>query len=276
MCSSDLLVGWLARIEWLMAGWLLLSSIDFLRPMHLPELLLALKWAPLFCAGMLFRLLWQRGMSRQRYLLLWWCHFLVLGRATVPQELWDNGAGWERMITAALLTAFFGVFWLIATRRWVMRASPLTLWAGLLTYPVYLLHQNIGYMLLERLRPLWPSFTGRLALVMALVCAALGLLAGAGRLDQVVLLVTLVFWLGAGMLASALCVNSKSAAGLTFALLASAGFMSLLLAALLSWMLPKFGWNQAAVDQRLGPLLGWESPLMAFMSSADGFDRSTS
>ena len=98
----------------------------------------------------------------------------------------------------------------------------------------------------------WPS----LAHAVVLLSIAITTLLWAdlsNRFIWVVLLVTLVFSLGAGMLASALCVNSKSAAGLTFALLASAGFMSLLLAALLSWMLPKFGWNQAAVDQRLGP-----------------------
>lgn len=164
-----LLAGALARIEGLMAGWLLLSSLDFLRPMYLPELLLALKWAPLFCAGMLFRLIRQRGLDRRRYLMLWWCHFLVLARATTPEAMGWGGGGRETWGVALLLTLFFLVFWLIAARRWAMRASPLTVWAGLLTYPVYLLHQNIGYMLLEQLRPLWPSFAGRLALVLALV-----------------------------------------------------------------------------------------------------------
>lgn len=162
----------LARIERFMAGWLLLSSLDFLRPVYLAELLLVVEWAPLFCAGMLFYRIRERGLERQTYMMLWWCHFLVVARATAPQALRAGEGAPGEWSVALLLTAFFVIFWLVASRRWTMRASALTAWAGLLTYPVYLLHQNIGYMLLEWLRPLESSLLLRLLPVMALIVVA--------------------------------------------------------------------------------------------------------
>ena len=169
-----LMTGRLSRVEPLVAGWLALSTLDFIRPMYHPEVWLALEWAPLFSAGILFYRIRHHGLDRQRYLMLWWCYVLALAFATRPAVL-SIGApgdaargGW---VIAGVLAACFAVFSLVAARRWTLRASPLTVWAGLLTYPVYLIHQNIGYMVLDVLRPMLPSFALRLTLVLVLVGA---------------------------------------------------------------------------------------------------------
>ncbi len=157
----------LARIEAVMAVWLLLSSADFVRRVYLAELLLALEWAPLFCAGILFYRIRCLGLTRQRYLMLWWCHLLTLARATDPSQLRPDSGGPEVWVIALLITAFFGLFWCVVARRWTVRGSALTIWVGALTYPVYLIHQNLSYMLLEVLRPFEPSLLLRLVLVLA-------------------------------------------------------------------------------------------------------------
>lgn len=167
-----LFAGRLSRVEPLLVGWLVLSTVDFVHPMYRPEVWLALEWAPLFSAGILFYRMRHLGLDRQRYLMLWWCYVLALAFATRPAVLAIGaagdaaGGGW---VIAGVITACFAVFALIAARRWTLGASPLVVWAGLLTYPVYLLHQNIGYMVLEALRPVVGSFALRLGLVLLLV-----------------------------------------------------------------------------------------------------------
>ncbi|MFM2054769.1 MAG: hypothetical protein RL456_2806 [Pseudomonadota bacterium] len=167
--------GWLARVEQPLTAWLALSTLDFFKRMYYPELWLALDWAPLFSAGILFYRIRHHGLTRRRYLLLWWSFVLALGHSTQPWEMAIGAPGdppRSAWVVACALTAFFGLFSLIAADRWQMRGSALTVWAGALTYPVYLLHQNIGYMLLEAWREALPSFPLRLALVMAVVLVA--------------------------------------------------------------------------------------------------------
>lgn len=167
--------GTMARIEGLLAGWLLLSLVDYVRRMHLPTLWLALDWAPLFTAGILFRLIRQDGLTRQRYLLLWCSLLLALAYGTAPDQLSRgsaDGTSRNAWIVAGLLVGFFGVLACIAARRWQLAASALTRTAGLLTYPVYLLHQNIGYMLLAAWRGSGLSLPIRLTGVLMVVTGA--------------------------------------------------------------------------------------------------------
>ncbi|WP_338413285.1 acyltransferase [uncultured Sphaerotilus sp.] len=167
--------GSMARIEALLMGWLLLSLVDFMRRMYLPTLWLALDWAPLFSAGIVFRLVRQDGLTRQRYLLLWCSLLLALAYGTAPDQLARgaaDGSSRNSWVVAGLLLSFFGVFALIAARRWQLAASGLTKAAGLLTYPVYLLHQNIGYMLLAAWRGSGLSLPVRVTGVLLVVSAA--------------------------------------------------------------------------------------------------------
>jgi peptidoglycan/LPS O-acetylase OafA/YrhL len=79
------------------------------------------------------------------------------------------------VVVGTVVTAVFGVFWMIATGRFTMRASAITFYAGALTYPVYVIHQFFGAMLFEQLR----MALGSVPLAMALVVAAVAALAWA-------------------------------------------------------------------------------------------------
>ncbi|WP_293996117.1 acyltransferase family protein [Sphaerotilus sp.] len=172
LMGAVLWVGALARIEALLVVWLLLSIADFVRRVYLPEVWLALQWAPLFSAGILFHRIRHAGWTRQRYLLLWCCFLVTLARATAPDELAKGAAdgsvrsGW---VVAAVLTLCFAVFAWIAAGRWRLRGSWVTRWIGALTYPVYLVHQNIGYLLLEAWKPSGLGLGLRLAGVVVVV-----------------------------------------------------------------------------------------------------------
>jgi peptidoglycan/LPS O-acetylase OafA/YrhL len=75
-------------------------------------------------------------------------------------------------VQASVVTAIFVLFWLIAIDRFRMRASPFVYYAGALTYPLYLIHENLGFMLYERLHRASGMVVVPLGLVVALLLAA--------------------------------------------------------------------------------------------------------
>ncbi|MCW7537521.1 acyltransferase [Aquabacterium sp. A7-Y] len=145
---ASLRLGLLPRTEWLLAGWLLLSSLNAAWPTYTVEFWLELRWAPFFAAGVCCYLIREHGLSRARLALLGWSFLLSLYYSSLVH--WFAGhTGAGVLIAAAVVSVFYALFLLIAFDLWRLPASRWVFWAGALTYPVYLLHQNIGYLLIE-------------------------------------------------------------------------------------------------------------------------------
>lgn len=169
--------GWLGRIESLLAGWLVLSLINWLRPMHPLELWLDVNWAPFFTAGIVAYRVRSRGQTSQRralYAASWLlaCLYTIKTGQSVGSKWLPLTDMLEHILA---VTCFFGIFSAIAFGDWRMQASFWTVWAGRLTYPVYLLHQNIGYMGIEALHE-WGVGLIPAGLLMLLVIVALSTL----------------------------------------------------------------------------------------------------
>ncbi|RZA34135.1 MAG: hypothetical protein EOP92_17285, partial [Lysobacteraceae bacterium] len=146
--------GLLSRLEWLMAGWLLVSAVNAVRPAWPVEFWLAAKWAPFFTAGGLFYLVRTSGMTRRRLVLLALSFVLAqvyAGEYGSLRGVADSVVTVQRMVVGVVITAIFGVFCLVASGRLRVRASSLAFYAGVLTYPLYLLHENLGFMVYNRL-----------------------------------------------------------------------------------------------------------------------------
>ncbi|RZK09910.1 MAG: hypothetical protein EOO56_29810 [Hymenobacter sp.] len=73
------------------------------------------------------------------------------------------------VVTWLLVTLFFGVFLLIVLRRLQLRPARWITWAGALTYPIYLLHHNVGYVVLQRLG----GYVNKYALLTGMLAAVL-------------------------------------------------------------------------------------------------------
>lgn len=171
----SLVTGWIQRPERLLAAWLALATLVAIRPIYRLEFWLDANWAPFFTAGICCYLIRQRGVTRARLALLAWAFLLCVYFVCLQPMRKPDHAAWtvsDAVVAGALLTVFFAAFLLIAFNRWRVAASPLTAWAGALTYPVYLLHQYIGYLLIEA--PGWRAvpFGLRVAITTALVLAA--------------------------------------------------------------------------------------------------------
>lgn len=144
--------------------WLGLSVVWSLTRTQLPygvgsfaAKLLILPHAPYFIAGILFYLIRKHGLSRERLGLL--------ALALVAAALADRALGG---ITASIVFVIVGVA-LSGGLRFAV--SPVTLWLGAISFPLYLLHRNSGYLLLFKLQSLGLTSIASVAIALAFALA---------------------------------------------------------------------------------------------------------
>ncbi len=144
----------LRHTEALVAAWLALALAELVVvPSWTLQVWLCTRWAPLFCAGILFYRMRAHGASRARLALLTGAAALAgvnaWMEATRPTE--SARADFEPAVAVVLVLGFFAVFGAIH-RGWIrVPANPWIALGAALSYPVYLVHQNIGYMIATRL-----------------------------------------------------------------------------------------------------------------------------
>ena len=112
------------------------------------------QYAPFFAAGMLFYLL-QNPVNRTylRYGLLA-ASYLLAVRSGIKLAIEQSDifhAEISRNITGSIITIFFGVFYLITFKKIDFSKQYWLAWLGAITYPLYLIHSNIGFILFTRL-----------------------------------------------------------------------------------------------------------------------------
>jgi peptidoglycan/LPS O-acetylase OafA/YrhL len=117
--------------------------------------------APYFAAGMLFYLIQQpQGRTWQRYALLLASYLLalrsVIGKINA-EALWYHEAG-SHAVGVGIVTLFFGVFLLIVFRKINLSRFTWLSWLGALTYPLYLVHSDIGFIAFHRLHHLFNKY----------------------------------------------------------------------------------------------------------------------
>ena len=157
-------------------GWLALSiaNIAWLK-FELLRFLLITDFAPWFIIGMMMYDMRERGLRLVSAVILATAFIAsCLSLAVqIPEFLRDYGA-------APDLTILFGLNAIgvlavaLAVQPWQIspRVSRIAMFAGAISYPLYLLHQHAGYMLIDRLAPklgAWPAFAMAAA---AVICVA--------------------------------------------------------------------------------------------------------
>lgn len=110
--------------------------------------LLNMKWSPLFFGGMMFYTIWKDELERKK----WTSHFLIgfslisyyiltLTKATDPLK--------SSIEECIVVTGFFFTFYLLSFEKITfLSKSKILLFLGKISYPLYLIHQNIGYIIL--------------------------------------------------------------------------------------------------------------------------------
>jgi peptidoglycan/LPS O-acetylase OafA/YrhL len=140
----------MGRLKVLLASWLGLSLLSLLRPLPIVSTWLVPEWAPYFIAGATMYLASQEGLSAYKAAVIATCYALaVVGLAKGLPELEANLHMHISLAAAsAVLAAFFGATLLVSTGATARFGSVRWMLFGSLTYPIYLLHQRLGYWLL--------------------------------------------------------------------------------------------------------------------------------
>lgn len=137
-------------------GLWLAASIFLFHYGHIPIIgfFVFAEWSSYFIAGAVFFLIRLQGMSWYKAGLLIGAYYLSLQNLYV--ELNGNGAAHPMptdsyYIVAGFVTLFYLLFLAIAFRKTGFINKPRYVMLGALTYPIYLIHQNIGFMLFNLL-----------------------------------------------------------------------------------------------------------------------------
>ncbi|MCG2576101.1 acyltransferase [Dechloromonas sp. XY25] len=152
---ATLALGRIHRSQRLLLVWLLASTMLQAMPGSKLAYLLIADYSAFFIGGAACYLIWVDGASRGRLTLLAGAWLLALAQA--HREAAALGVRFAMtfapLAIGTAVTAFFAVLLAIALRRTGWFGRQRWLLAGALTYPLYLLHQNVGYMLFNRYAP---------------------------------------------------------------------------------------------------------------------------
>lgn len=170
-----LMFGQMKRIEWFLAFWLLLTAFSMVMP--LPKIITFLfltDWSPFFIAGALFYLVRQNGLNALRIVML---------GVSLLLSLWQNlrdikhlevlyKSEFSPYISSAVILLCFAVFLMISLKMTSSLSSQKLIKLGVLTYPLYLIHQNIGFMLFQEIGDSVNRYVLLVGLVLIMMLAA--------------------------------------------------------------------------------------------------------
>jgi peptidoglycan/LPS O-acetylase OafA/YrhL len=147
----------------LIAGWLVVSLLnETLIGSGALRMLLITEFAPYFAAGMLVRHMQVHGRSGEALMLFAAAFALSCYTMQVTRDWmvahYGIGLGMTELIAANAAIHGLLVGAVILGPR--LRLGGWTIAAGGLTYPLYLVHQHVGYTAIDRLEPLlgrWPA-----------------------------------------------------------------------------------------------------------------------
>lgn len=137
------------KIETCLVLWLLISATAEVLAFEKLRSILITDYAAYFIAGATFYLIWAKGFTTTRILLLAGALALACYTAIVWAALLETKYPTEfsPLIVCGMISLFFVIFLLIATNKTAAIGALNWTALGALTYPLYLLHQMIGFMI---------------------------------------------------------------------------------------------------------------------------------
>jgi len=110
---------------------------------------LAVNFSAYFIAGAMYYLIWSKGLSATRIvtLLVSWGLALYQAYGDAAYRIKHYKTAMNQMVVAEIITFFFLVMLLVALKKTGSFAKLKWQALGALTYPLYLIHQHIGFMI---------------------------------------------------------------------------------------------------------------------------------
>ncbi len=154
--------------------WLIASIILEFAPIGKLRYLLLVDYSAYFIAGSTFFLIWSQGISVPRIVMVSLCLGDALFNAINRMEKFEPhyNTDMSGYAVAGIITSFFLVMLTISLRKTGRWGPRRWLLAGALTYPLYLLHQNIGYMIFNFAYPAVNPYILFSGVIFVILCVA--------------------------------------------------------------------------------------------------------
>ena len=109
------------------------------------------RWASYFIAGMFFFLTYKNGKKWQYTAIILMCCLVSIKYALLKADYMNNvyPHHFSYPVVITFIIAFYLLFYLISIEKLSVLNQKYFLTVGGLTYPLYLIHQNIGYIILN-------------------------------------------------------------------------------------------------------------------------------
>lgn len=140
------------RLSYLLGAWLCVSILLSLKAPHgIANFFLFPEWSSYFIAGSMLFLIHRQGVSAYKLALVSGCYAVSIAYAIgfLPLGAGALESGTSKPVLVGLITVFYLVFIGIALRKRSPTTADRFYAIGLLTYPLYLIHQDVGYVLLR-------------------------------------------------------------------------------------------------------------------------------
>jgi peptidoglycan/LPS O-acetylase OafA/YrhL len=149
LVAMILVIGRIHQAQLLLVLWLIASIA--LERHYIAKLyyLLIVDYSAFFIAGATYFLIWSKGISLARVMIItlsWMLAlFQTIGKISHVERNFNTHL--SSFIVAGIITTFFILMLLISLKMTGFWGRNKWLLAGALTYPLYLLHQNVGFMI---------------------------------------------------------------------------------------------------------------------------------
>lgn len=139
--------------EYLAGIWLLLAFIITFFNLPILGLFLIPEYAPFFIAGIVFLAAKTKGWNLYKYVIiiisLFYSIYLIGTNTNIMQQYYH--ATFSIFVTSFLILSFYLAFYFITIRKRPLTLSQDFILYGTATYPLFLIHHNIGFMIFNSL-----------------------------------------------------------------------------------------------------------------------------
>jgi peptidoglycan/LPS O-acetylase OafA/YrhL len=147
------------KIDHLIVSWMLLIIVyNFFNELYFVQILnffLILEWGSFFVAGIIFYQIFKEGISKKYTALILLSLIISIHQscleATRLASKFDTT--FSPFIVTGIITTFYLLMTLISTNKLKKINTSYFTALGALTYPLYLIHQTVGYIVIQNLNP---------------------------------------------------------------------------------------------------------------------------
>lgn len=155
LVGAILFIGKIHHAQLFMGLWLLVSIALEIFPSERLRYVLIVDYSAWFIAGATYFLIWSQGISLPKVIIVALSGGLALYQSVSGLAEFERhfGTSMSRTVVAAIVVAFFGMMLMVSLRKAGAFGRSRWLLAGALTYPLYLLHQKLGFMIFNLAYP---------------------------------------------------------------------------------------------------------------------------